>query len=140
MSNTILACSPRSAKPITSLTCSSRQARTQRVHWMQASRLTAIAGWLASAATSGRGAKRGLPTFSHSAQKSTSLRRVSAVSGMSASSISSTICCLLRARSLAVCTTMPALGARQQDGASVRSPLISTMQARQLPTGSSPSL
>ena len=29
---------------MTSLTCSSRQARTQRVHWMQASRFTAIAG------------------------------------------------------------------------------------------------
>ena len=29
---------------MTSLTCSSRQARTQRLHWMQASRFTAIAG------------------------------------------------------------------------------------------------
>ena len=34
--------------PITSLTCTSRQARTQRLHWMHASRLTRIAGWLAS--------------------------------------------------------------------------------------------
>ena len=31
-------------RPMTSLTCSSRQARRQRVHWMQASRLTAMAG------------------------------------------------------------------------------------------------
>ena len=29
---------------MTSFTCSSRQARTQRLHWMQASRWTAIAG------------------------------------------------------------------------------------------------
>jgi hypothetical protein len=40
MSNTIFACAPRAARPITSLACSSRQARRQRVHWMQASRLT----------------------------------------------------------------------------------------------------
>ena len=33
---------------MTSLTCTSRQARTHRPHWMQASRLTRIAGWLAS--------------------------------------------------------------------------------------------
>ena len=35
---------------MTSLTWTSRQARTQRLHWMQASRLTRIAGWLASGA------------------------------------------------------------------------------------------
>ena len=34
---------PRPAMPITSLTCTSRQARTQRLHWIQASRLTRIA-------------------------------------------------------------------------------------------------
>ncbi len=39
---------PRPAMPMTSLTCTSRQARTQRLHWMQASRLTAMAGWLRS--------------------------------------------------------------------------------------------
>ena len=43
-SNTILAPWPRWAMPITSLTCTSRQARTQRLQWMQASRLTRIAG------------------------------------------------------------------------------------------------
>jgi hypothetical protein len=37
-------------------------------------------------------------------------------------------------------TFMPAVGARQQDGASTRSPSISTMQERQLPTASMPSL
>src|ERR1700760_1106072 len=36
--------------PMTSLTCTSRQARTHRLHWMQASRLTAIAVWLRSGA------------------------------------------------------------------------------------------
>ena len=49
-SNTIFSLWPRPAMPITSLTCTSRQARTQRLHWMQASRLTAIAGWLRSGA------------------------------------------------------------------------------------------
>ena len=39
---------PRPAMPITSLTWTSRQARTQRLHWMQASSWTAIAGWLRS--------------------------------------------------------------------------------------------
>ena len=41
---------------------------------------------------------------------------------------------------LAVATFMPADGVRQQDGASTRSPSISTMHARQLPAGSMPSL
>ena len=44
------------AMPITSLTCTSRQARTHRLHWMQASSCTAIAGWLRSGA--GGGAQR----------------------------------------------------------------------------------
>ena len=64
MSNTIFACWPREARPMTSFICSSRQARTQRVHWMQASRLTAMAACDRSGCTAGRGAKRGLPTFS----------------------------------------------------------------------------
>ena len=49
-SNTIFSRWPRPAMPMTSLTCTSRQARTQRLHWMQASRLTAMAGWLRSGA------------------------------------------------------------------------------------------
>ena len=67
MSNTILACSPRKARPITSLTCSSRQARRQRVHWMQASRFTAIAVWERSDLPDRASAKRGLPTFNFAA-------------------------------------------------------------------------
>ena len=43
-SKTILVRAPRQARPMTSLTCTSRQARTHRPHWMQASRLTRIAG------------------------------------------------------------------------------------------------
>ena len=38
------------------------------------------------------------------------------------------------ARSEAVSTVMPSLGVRMQDAASTRSPSISTMQARQLPS------
>ena len=38
------------------------------------------------------------------------------------------------ARSVSVLTTMPAVGLRMQDAASTRSPSISTMQARQLPS------
>src|SRR6266852_6140510 len=44
--------------PITSLTCTSRQARTHRLHWMQASRLTAMAGWLRSGSGCPRWGKR----------------------------------------------------------------------------------
>ena len=59
---------------------------------------------------------------------------------MSASSSSSTSFCDLSARSLSVLTFMPALGVRQHEGASTRSPAISTMHERQLPTASMPTL
>jgi hypothetical protein len=39
------------------------------------------------------------------------------------------------ARSLALLTFIPAVGLRMQEAASTRSPSISTMQARQLPSG-----
>ena len=71
-SKTIFAWSPRKASPITSLTCSSRQARTQRVHWMHASRLTAMPGWDTSAAGWVRPGNRGRPTSSFSAHWSSS--------------------------------------------------------------------
>ena len=38
------------------------------------------------------------------------------------------------ARSLVVLTVMPSVGSRMHDAASTRSPSISTMQARQLPS------
>ena len=41
---------------------------------------------------------------------------------------------------LAACTFMPSVGARQQLGAKVRSPAISTTQARQLLSGRRPSV
>ena len=140
MSNTIFSCSPRQARPITSLTCSSRQARRQRVHWMQASRFTAMAGCETSAGTCLRGAKRGWPTPSFAAHWSSSLWRVYWRWGMSVSSSSSTIFCADTARSLVVLTSMPFAGYRQQLAASTRSPLISTMHERQLPTLSRPGL
>ena len=43
-------------------------------------------------------------------------------------------------RALSLVTSMPATGLRQQEGASTRSPLISTMHERQLPSGRMPGL
>ena len=115
MSNTILACWPREARPITSFICSSRQARTQRVHWMQASRLTAIAACDRSGATCGPRRKARLADLQLAAHSSTSLWRVYSFSGMSDCSSSITICCDLCTRSLSVVTCMPLSGTRQQD-------------------------
>jgi hypothetical protein len=56
-------------------------------------------------------------------------------SGWSASRSSKTIWREAFARSEAVFTFMPAVGLRMQLAASTRSPSISTMQARQLPSG-----
>src|SRR3546814_3624035 len=47
---------------------------------------------------------------------------------------SNTMARAFAARSLPVSTTMPSLGLRMQEAASTRSPSISTMQARQLPS------
>jgi hypothetical protein len=54
--------------------------------------------------------------------------------GWSATRSSMTMRRAVFARSLSVVTSMPALGLRMQDAANTRSPLISTMQARQLPS------
>ena len=67
-SKTILDFAPRPAMPMTSLTWTSRQARTQRVQWMQASRLTVMAGWLASVTGAARAGKRLIVTSMASAQ------------------------------------------------------------------------
>ncbi len=56
-------------------------------------------------------------------------------SGWSAISSSNTILRAVLARSEADFTFMPAVGVRMQLAASTRSPSISTMQARQLPSG-----
>src|SRR5688572_31155673 len=78
--------------------------------------------------------KRGFWTPSRLAQLLSLLSSVYCRSGMSESSSSRTIFCEVSARGELVVTSMPGLGKRQHDGASVRSPLISTTQARQLPS------
>ena len=93
-----------------------------------------------SALTFGRGANRGSPMSSLRAQWSSSESSVWAFAGMSDSSSSRTIFCDCTARGLSVSTSMPAFGERQHDGASTRSPLTSTTQARQLPSGRMPGL
>ena len=95
---------------MTSLTCSSRHARTQRLHWMQASRFTAIAGCDRSAAGCGRSPKRGLPIYIFFAQISSSEFSVYSASGTSDRSSSSDIFWLVTARSLLVVTSIPSFG------------------------------
>ena len=121
---------------MTSLTCTSRQARTQRLHWMQASRLTAIAGCELSGAHCSRIGKRltSISWRSAHCQRRLPWSWASARGGWSASSSSITMRRAVRARSLPVCAFIPAAGFRMQEAASTRSPSISTMQARQLPS------
>ena len=136
MSNTIFEPTLRYAMPMTSLTWTSRQARTHRLQWMQASRCTAIAGWLRSGVGLARSGKREplTPIRSAHCHSLESGWCATARSGWSASSSSMTIFRAVFARSEAVTTFMPAVGLRMQDAASTRSPSISTMQARQLPS------
>ena len=135
-SKTIFEPMPRQAMPMTSLTCTSRQARTQRLQWMQASRLTRIAGWLGSGATAGRHGSRLSVTSMRSAHCHSleSCWCATSRAGWSATSISITIRREARARSVAVCTTMPGAARRWHEAASTRSPSTSTMHARQLPS------
>src|SRR6516164_5562152 len=107
--------------PITSLTCTSRQARTQSPQLMQASRLTRMALWLASVA--GRS-----PFGKHEASRPILLVQDQnldsgswepARAGWSAKSSSNTIARDFFARSVAVWTFMPADGVRMQEAASV---------------------
>jgi hypothetical protein len=124
--------------PMTSLTWTSRQARTHKPHWMQASRLTRIAGWLGSLAQRASTAGKRLPvtpTASACPQKCEVGSCEFSRSGWSATRSSMTSERAFRARSVAVRTFMPMAGVRLQEAASTRSPSISTMQARQLPSG-----
>ncbi len=141
-SNTIVARAPRWARPMTSFTCTSRQARTHRPQVMQASSATWMAGWERSA---GRGAgasvaasvaaAAGSCICSTSSQKWLERSGLSARAGWCSSSSSSTPSRACRARvELALRTTMPGRASRMQEAARVRSPSISTMQARQLPS------
>ena len=122
---------------MTSFTCTSRQARTHRVQWMQASSATRMAGWLASGAGASRAGNRLPVTSSRSAHCHRRDRESCAASrrGWSAISSSSTIPRAFRALSLPVLTVMPEVGRRMHEAASARSPSTSTMQARQLPSG-----
>src|SRR5215831_12731550 len=119
--------------PITSLTCTSRQARTQRLHWMQASRLTAIAGWLRSGAGAARRGNRLVVTPCRSAvsQNSDCGSCATSLGGWSVSNSSTTMRRAVLARWVCVLTFMPGVGVRMQLAASTRSPSISTMQTRQ---------
>src|SRR5258706_14236957 len=101
---------------MTSFTWTSRQARTQRVHWMQASRFTAIAGCEISAFGCFLAAKRGSPTPRRLAQLSTLFWSVYCSFGMSESKSSSTIFCEVSARREVVVTSMPVLPVIARDG------------------------
>ena len=121
---------------MTSLTWTSRQARTHKLHWMQASSCTAIAGWLRSGAA---GARRGKRLSLMSSASAHCQRRepgscAAARSGWSPTNSSKTRLREAFARSLAECTFIPGVGGRMQEAASTRSPSTSTMQARQLPS------
>ena len=111
-SKTIFAAAPRWAYPITSLTCTSRQARTHRVHWMHASSRTVIPGCERSGSGCARVGNRPFVTPRRSAHSvsSESVRYVA--SGVSLTRSSSTIRCDARARSLCVWTTIPSLAVR----------------------------
>ena len=114
-----------------------RIAVTQRLQWMQASRLTRIAGWLASVAQRSAAGKRlsVTPVVSAQCQNFESGSCEVSRAGWSATSSSITIFCAETARALSVFTFMPTDGVRLHEAASTRSPSISTMQARQLPSG-----
>ncbi len=104
---------------------------------MQASRLTRIAGWLASVSQRSAAGKRlsVTPVVSAQCQNFESGSWLVSRAGWSATSSSITIFCADTARADSVFTFMPTEGVRLQDAASTRSPSISTMQARQLPSG-----
>jgi hypothetical protein len=122
---------------MTSLTWTSRQARTQRLHWMQASRFTRMAGWLQSPSQRWAAGKRlsVTSTWSACAQKCEVGSCEISRAGWSATRSSMTMARALVARSEADFTFMPTPGTRLHEAASTRSPSISTMQARQLPSG-----
>jgi len=129
---------PRRDRPMTSLCCTSRQARSHNPHWMQASRCTAIAGCDRSGAgRAASGAKREevMPRRPAQRAKLPPASRAAAPPGISASSNSKTIRRARVAPWLALCTTMPGAGVRMQEAARTRSPSTSTRQARQFPSG-----
>jgi hypothetical protein len=127
--------------PITSLTCTSRQARTHSPHWMQASRLTRMATWLSSSSGMRILLQLGKAAFETPLASAMSHRCAGAVMRRLAlwligqQHLDHHLARALLARG-AVGGHDHALGGwRMQEAASVRSPSTSTMQARQLPSG-----
>src|SRR3989304_2699241 len=118
--------------PMTSLTWTSRQALTHRLQWMQASRLTAMAGCERSALGLSSLGKRDSDTSMAFAQagKADWVAWASLTLGWSAINSSKTMWRADFARSVSVFTFMPAVGFLTQEAASTRSPSTSTMQAR----------
>ena len=136
-SNVILDSDPRKEYPITSWTCSSRQALTQRPHWMQSLRFTDIAWLVLSDGNCARVAKR----FSFNSNvlvKAASSESVSISDELilvSDAKSSTTSRWLNLALLLVDLTSIPFVGCLQQDAAKARSPSISTTHALQFPSG-----
>ena len=130
--------------PITSLTCTSRQARTHRPHWMQASRLTTSQRGCRRAAECGlfQLGESGLSRRLRSAisHKCEDLSWATQRSGWSASSISQPSYARSVARLELVVTTIPSRRSRMQEATKRARPRLSTMQARQLPSGRYPAV
>ena len=104
---------------------------------MQASRLTRIAGWDGSCVQRASVGNRLSVTAVLSAQVQKLLVGSCEVAraGWSATKSSITMWRAFLARSDCEWTFIPTAGMRLQEGASTRSPSISTMQTRQLPSG-----
>ncbi len=108
---------------------------------MQASRLTAIATWLRSGGGTSIGVALGeaagldLLALDDLPELGIRIVRDAPASGWSVISSSATMRRAVLARSVWVFTFMPGVGVRMQLAASTRSPSISTMQTRQLPSG-----
>src|SRR5262249_17107259 len=100
-------------------------------------RLTAIAGWLRSGASAARRGNRLVrrPCRSAVSQNSDCGSCATSLGGWSVSNSSTTMRRAVLARWVCVLTFMPGVGVRMQLAASTRSPSISTMQTRQLPSG-----
>ena len=123
---------------MTSLTCTSRQARTHRLHWMQASRLTAMAGWLRSGAgcARSRGKRLALDLLAlglfQNSESGSSRRRAVGLVGQQQFGHHPARGLGALGRGLHL---HAGRGLRMQVAASTRSPSTSTMQTRQLPSG-----
>ena len=123
--------------PITSLTCTSRQARTHRLHWMQASSCTAIAGWLRSGAGGARCGKRlslDLEPVGPLPEARIRVVRRGPLGLVADQQFEHQLARGLGALAGGMHLHARASGWRMHEAASTRSPSISTMQARQLPS------